>query len=81
MTDFTRERIVAIIRLVIMLVSAVAGGFGLTVDPDALGTIAACAVALVAGVYGWWKNNNLTEAAQDAQAYLDAVKATYREAE
>lgn len=79
MTDFTRERIVAIIRLVIMLVSAVAGGFGLTVDPDALGTIAACAVALVAGVYGWWKNNNLTEAAQDAQAYLDAVKATYRE--
>ena len=81
MTDFTRERIVAIIRLVIMLVSAVAGGFGLTIDPDSLGTIAACAVALVAGVYGWWKNNNLTEAAQDAQAYLDAVKATYREAE
>ena len=79
MNDFTRERIVAIIRLVIMLVSAVAGGFGLTVDPDALGTIAACAVALVAGVYGWWKNNNFTEAAQDAQAYLDAVKATYRE--
>ena len=81
MTDFTRERIVAIIRLVIMLVSAVAGGFGLTIDPDSLGTIAACAVALVAGVYGWWKNNNLTEAAQDAQAYLDAVKATYKEAE
>ena len=74
MTDFTRERIVAIIRLVIMLVSAVAGGFGLTLDPDSLGTIAACAVALVAGVYGWWKNNNLTEAAQDAQAYLDSIK-------
>ena len=79
MTDFTRERIVAIIRLVIMLVSAVAGGFGLTIDPDALGTIAACAVALAAGVYGWWKNNNLTKAAQDAQAYLDAVKVTYKE--
>ena len=81
MNDFTRERIVAIIRLVIMLVSAVAGGFGLTVDPDALGTIAACAVALVAGMYAWWKNNNLTEAAQDAQAFLDEVKAMYREAE
>ncbi|MDM8162402.1 phage holin [Collinsella intestinalis] len=81
MTDFTRERITAIVRLLVMLASAVAGGFGLTVDPDALGTIAACAVALVAGIYGWWKNNNLTKAAQDAQAYLDAVKATYREAE
>lgn len=77
--DFNRERIVAIVRLLVMLASAVAGGFGLTVDPDALGTIAACAVALIAGVYGWWKNNNLTAAAQDAQAYLDAVKATYKE--
>ena len=80
-TDFNRERIVAIVRLLVMLASAVAGGFGLTLDPDSLGTIAACAVALVAGVYGWWKNNNLTEAAQDAQAYLDAVKAMYKEAE
>ena len=79
MNDFSRERIVAIVRLLVMLVSAVAGGFGLTIDPDALGTIAACAVALAAGVYGWWRNNNLTAAAQDAQAYLDAVKATYRE--
>lgn len=79
--DFNRGRIVAIVRLLVMLASAVAGGFGLTVDPDALGTIAACAVALVAGVWGWWKNNNLTEAAQDAQAYLDEVKATYKEAE
>ena len=75
MTDFTRERIVAIIRLLVMLASAVAGGFGLTVDPDALGTIAACAVALAAGVYGWWRNNNLTAAAQDAQRYLDEIKA------
>ena len=75
MNDFSRERIVAIVRLLVMLASAVAGGFGLTLDPDSLGTIAACAVALVAGVYGWWKNNNLTEAAQDAQAYLDALKA------
>ena len=74
MTDFTRERIVAIIRLVIMLVSAVAGGFGLTIDPDSLGTIAACAVALVAGVYSWWKNANITEAAAEAQHYLDSIK-------
>lgn len=79
--DWTVERVSAIARLLVMLVSAVAGGFGLTVDPDSLGTIAACAVALVAGVYGWWRNNNLTKAAQDAQAYLDAVKATYKEAE
>lgn len=75
--DFSRERVVAIIRLLVMLASAVAGGFGLTLDPDSLGTIAACAVALVAGVYSWWRNNNVTKAAQDAQAYLDAIKGRY----
>ena len=75
--DFDNQRIVAIVRLLVMLASAVAGGFGLALDPDSLGTIAACAVALVAGVYGWWKNNNLTKAAQDAQAYLDAIKGSY----
>lgn len=74
MNDFTRERIVAIIRLVIMLVSAVAGGFGLTIDPDSLATIVACGVALAAGVYSWWKNANVTEAATEAQRYLDSIK-------
>lgn len=74
MNDFTRERIVAIIRLMIMLVSAVAGGFGLTIDPDSLGTIVACGVALAAGVYSWWKNANVTEAATEAQRYLDSIK-------
>lgn len=75
MKDMTKERVVAIARLAVMLVSAIAGGFGLTVDPDALYTIVACAVALVSGVYSWWKNANLTEAAQDAQHYLDSIKA------
>lgn len=74
MNDFTRERIVAIIRLMIMLVSAVAGGFGLTIDPDSLGTIVACGAALAAGVYSWWKNANVTEAATEAQRYLDSIK-------
>lgn len=74
MNDFSRERIVAIVRLLVMLVSAVAGGFGLTIDPDGLSTIVACAVALVAGVYSWWRNSNITEAAVEAQHYLDSIK-------
>ena len=68
------ESISAIARLLVTLAAAVAGGFGLTVDPDALSTIVACGVALAAGVYSWWKNNNLTKAAQDAQAYLDGIR-------
>lgn len=73
--DYTKERIVAIVRLAVMLVSAVAGGVGLTVDSDALLTIVMCAIALVAAIYSWWKNNNLTKAAQDAQSFLDEIKA------
>lgn len=69
------QRIAAITRLAVMLASAVAGGFGLTVDPDSLGTVAAVVVAAVTAVYSWWRNNNVTVAAQGAQAYLDALKA------
>ncbi len=73
--DYTKDRIVAIVRLAVMLVSAVAGGVGLTVDSDALATIALCAIALATAVYSWWKNANLTEAAARAQEYLDEIKA------
>lgn len=68
------ERISAVARLLVTLAAAVAGGFGLTVDPDALSTIVACGVALAAGVWSWWRNNNLTQAAQDAQEYLDRIR-------
>lgn len=68
------ERIIAIVRLVVMLVSAVAGGFGLAIDPDSLLTIAMCVVAAISGVVNWWKNNNITSGAQEAQKYLDSLK-------
>lgn len=71
---WNKDRIVAIVRLAVMLAAAIAGGFGLTIDPDSLATIAACAVALVASVWSWWKNNDVTKAAQEAQAYLDGIK-------
>lgn len=74
MTNITKERVVAVVRLAVMLISAVAGGFGLAVDSDALLTIVLCAVALVSSIYSWWKNNNLTEAASTAQGYLDEIK-------
>lgn len=72
--DWNTDRITAIARLLVTLAAAVAGGFGLTVEPESLATIVACGVALVAGVWSWWKNNNVTKAAQDAQAYLDGIR-------
>lgn len=72
--NWNSERVMAVCRLAIMLAAAVAGGFGLTVDPDSLLTIATCAIAGVAGVWSWWKNNNITSGAQEAQKYLDGLK-------
>lgn len=74
MHDFTTERVSAIARLLVTLASMVAGGLGIALDADALYTVLACALALAAAVWSWWKNNNLTEAATQAQAYLDTIK-------
>lgn len=71
---FTTERVTAIARLLVTLAAMVAGGLGIALDADALYTVAACALALAASAYSWWKNNNVTEAAALAQAYLDTIK-------
>lgn len=73
-SGWNSERIIALIRLAAMLACGVLGGFGLTTDPEALSTVLLVAAAAVVAVYSWWKNANVTKAAQDAQAYLDAIK-------
>lgn len=73
-TDWSSERITAIVRLAVMLASMVAGGFGLAVDEDGVFTVVMCVVAAVAAIYSWWRNSNVTDAAIQAQHYLDAIK-------
>lgn len=73
-SGWNSERIIALIRLAAMLICGVLGGFGLTTDPDALSTVLLVVAASAVAVYSWWKNANVTKAAQDAQAYLDAIK-------
>lgn len=68
------DRIVAVARLACALTASVAAGCGLALDADALMTGAMCAAALACYVWSWWKNNNVTEAARDAQKYLDSIK-------
>lgn len=68
------ERITAIARLAVTLIVTAAAGFGLALDGDAIYTGLACALALACYVYTWWKNNNVTQAAQQAQHYLDSIK-------
>ena len=68
------ERAGAIARLVCTLVAGIATMLGFYLDADELFTGICCIVALVCLVYTWWKNNNITDAAIEAQGVLDALK-------
>ena len=68
------ERIIAIARLICTLAASIAAGCGLALDADALYTVAAALIAAVCYVWSWWSNNNVTQAAQAAQKYLDSIK-------
>lgn len=74
MSNETLERVGAILRLVSTLAAGILTMVGIYVDADELFTGACCIVALVCLIYCWWKNNNLTIAAIEAQGVLDAMK-------
>lgn len=71
-----KERIKAIATLAVALgalalVFAIAFG---AIDADALTGAVAAVLAIGSTLVAWWRNNNVTEAAQDAQKVLDAIK-------
>lgn len=68
------QRVAAVVRLLVMLVAAILGGFGIAFDTESVVTIVSFGIAFLMGVYNWWKNNNVTQAAQQAQNYLDAIR-------
>lgn len=68
------ERAGAVARLVCTLVAGIATMLGFYMDADELFTGVCCVVALVCLVVTWWKNNNITDAAIEAQEVLDALK-------
>ena len=74
------ERTKAIIRLAVQAVLLInmaltlAGKNPITVDESALTDWLTTAVTAASSVWVWWKNNNLTEAAQYAQKTLEVLK-------
>lgn len=68
------ERLMAFVRLIVPLIVGAAAMFDWAVDADLMMNIAMSVLALVSFVWTWWKNNNVTEAAQEAQKLLDEIK-------
>lgn len=74
MTESKKQTIMAFIRLAVMLVTTGLAMFGISIDADSLFTVVMVAVAVVAAIFSWWKNNNVTDAASSAQKVLDELK-------
>lgn len=73
------DKYIAIARLAAALVTATAALWGVSIDADALTVGALVALALAAYAWSWWKNNNVTDAAIEAQKVLDHLKAEKRD--
>lgn len=68
------ETVAAVARLAVALVVTLFAMFGVSIDGDAIenAVLAVASVAVLAWV--WWRNNNVTQAAQEAQRVLDGIK-------
>lgn len=74
MDESKKQTLMAFVRLLCMIATTGLAMFGITVDADALFVGAMIVLALVAYIWAWWKNNNVTTAATEAQKYLDELK-------
>lgn len=75
MTENSKQTLVAFIRLACTLIAAGGTMFGIAIDADSLFIIVGLVVSLAACVWSWWKNNNVTAAATEAQEFYALFKA------
>lgn len=69
-----KDSIMAFVRLIVPAIAAGLSMFGIAVDADALLVGTTIVISAVTFIWSWWKNNNLTSAAQEAQKMLDEIK-------
>lgn len=73
--ELNKESIIAFVRLLCGLVVYGASLAGVYLDIEMIYMIVMILISVAVFVYSlWWKNNNVTKAAQEAQEYLDVIK-------
>ena len=68
------EQAKAIITIIVTAVVNVANVCGFAMDADAWVNVALSILSAVTILYSWWKNQNFTPEAQQAQRFLDELK-------
>lgn len=74
MDENKKQTIMAFIRLACMLIATGCTMFGIAVDADALFVGVMLVVSVAVYIWVWWKNNNVSTAATEAQKVLDEMK-------
>ena len=77
MKNIDKDLIARIVLSVIAFINLLANAFGfnpISVDENAVYTTVLFVAALVVWIWGFWKNNNFTQNAKDAQKYLNDLK-------
>lgn len=69
-----KECIMGIIRGIVPVVVTILTICGISADADIILTVVGSILSIVTFVWSWWKNNNITLAAQQAQKVLDDLK-------
>lgn len=75
------ERIKAVATIIVTAAVNVANVIGYAVDAEPWLNATLSVISVVAIIYSWWKNNNVTEAAQQGQLVIDTLKAEKKAAE
>ena len=79
--DAKVERAKAVLTIVIVAVVNVLNVLGYAMDADPLLNVVGSIASAITIMYAWWKNQNVTAEATEAQAVLDALKAQHAKAE
>lgn len=76
-----KETVAAVARLACMIAVPLLALLGVETDADTAYNVVMLALSVAVIAWGWWKNAPITEAAKDAQAYLDLLKQIERDDE
>lgn len=74
MEESKKQTIMAFIRLACMLIATGCTMFGIAIDADALFVGVMLVISVIVYIWVWWKNNNVSKAATEAQKVLDEMK-------